>query len=187
MPPAPRVRLGTLRAGAGVLAATNVVVGLAVLLAGAPLGDAAEVGAVASAAPMAGTGPEAAPATVLVLSQHPLLATTSTAPSPATTAPPGTRPTPRPAAAADGSRRVVSTGYCLEGTTASGRLVGPGTVAMNGVPLGTRWRVHDGPFAGATLEVIDRIGHGTDFDIWFERCDDAMAYGRRTITVERVG
>ena len=95
-----------------------------------------------------------------------------------------------PEAAGDtdaGARRVVSTGYCLEGITASGRPVAPGMVAMNGVDLGTRWVVRSGPSAGMTYEVTDRIGRGTEFDIWFDDCRDARTYGRRTITVELAG
>lgn len=85
------------------------------------------------------------------------------------------------------TRQVESTGYCLRGTTASGVQVGHGQAAMNGVTLGTEWLIHDGPQAGRVLEVTDRIGHSTEFDIWFADCDDARVYGRRTITVEQVG
>jgi hypothetical protein len=119
---------------------------------------------------------------VLVASLHPLLVTTTTV-----------APAPPPPASAEArrrppsSRRVVSTGYCLDGPTASGVAAGPGMAAMNGVALGSRWQVVDGPFGGATLEVTDRIGHSTEFDIWFDDCAEARAYGRRTITIERVG
>jgi 3D (Asp-Asp-Asp) domain-containing protein len=85
------------------------------------------------------------------------------------------------------TRQVTSTGYCLTGTTASGDRVGPGMAAMNGVPLGTRWRISGGPRDGQTLTVTDRIGHGTEFDIWFPTCEQARQYGRRTITVELLG
>jgi hypothetical protein len=118
-----------------------------------------------------------------VASRHPLLDPTTT-----TTAPPATHAAPSsPGDGAARTRRVVSTGYCLEGTTASGVAAGPGMVAMNGVRLGSTWRIVDGPLGGTTLEVTDRIGHSTDFDIWFDDCAAATAYGRRTITVERVG
>ena len=180
MSPAPRERLGKLRAGAAALATANVVVGLAVLVAGVAPGspDLPSASAADAGAPAPRTA--SAPATVLVLSQHPLLATTTTTPAPA---PPVATRNPSSGGA---TRRVTSTGYCLEGTTASGVPVGTGMVAMNGVALGSRWRIHDGPYAGTTLEVTDRIGHSTEFDIWFDDCADAMAYGRRTITVERV-
>lgn len=91
-------------------------------------------------------------------------------------------PADRPPAE-DGRRLVSSTGYCLDGQTADGGEVGPGGVAMNGVPLGSRWRVVDGSLAGSVLTVNDRIGRGSDFDVWFDDCDDASAYGRQVITV----
>lgn len=85
------------------------------------------------------------------------------------------------------TRQVSSTGYCLTGITASGVRVGHGQAAMNGVPLGTVWRVIGGPRDGEVFEVTDRIGHGTDFDIWFPSCDAAIQYGRRAVTVELIG
>ena len=185
MPPVSAERLGTLRAGGAALAAANLVVGIAVLVGGVTAGGAAE--AVASTAtPLAQES--VAPATVLVLSEHPLLVTTTNTAPPTTTT--TAAPTRRRTVASGGSggsgRQVMSTGYCLEGITASGGPVRPGIVAMNGVSLGTRWRILDGPLAGATLEATDRIGHSTDFDIWFASCDDAIAYGRRTITIQQV-
>lgn len=84
---------------------------------------------------------------------------------------------------ADGERLVSSTGYCLDGTTADGGGVGAGGVAMNGVPLGSSWRVLDGPLAGSVLRVNDRIGHSSEFDIWFDDCDAAAVYGRQAISV----
>ncbi len=83
----------------------------------------------------------------------------------------------------DGERLVSSTGYCLDGTTADGGGVGAGGVAMNGVPLGSSWRVLDGSLAGSVLTVNDRIGHSSEFDIWFDDCDAAAGYGRQTIAV----
>lgn len=85
------------------------------------------------------------------------------------------------------TRQVSSTGYCLTGITASGVRVGHGQAAMNGVPLGTTWRVTGGPRDGEVFEVTDRIGHGTDFDIWFPTCSAAIEYGRRAVTVELIG
>lgn len=87
-------------------------------------------------------------------------------------------PTAQPAAA--GTTRVSSTAYCLTGTMANGRRAHWGAVAMNGVPFGTAYEALDGPFAGHTFIVSDRIGHSSQFDI-------AMPgnYGRRTITIRR--
>lgn len=169
MSPAPRSH-GLLRAATATLAFGNVGAATAALVIGT-VAQAPSPAAEARPAPVVAER-VSAPATVLAASVHPLLATTSTT---------------SPARGPGRTRDVESTGYCLEGTTSSGAEVGPGMVAMNGVALGSRWLVHDGPFRGATLEVTDRIGHSTEFDIWFDDCTDAVEYGRRTITVERVG
>lgn len=84
------------------------------------------------------------------------------------------------------SLRVESTAYCLTGYMASGHRAHTGAAAMNGVPLGTRFRVASGPLRGETLVVRDRIGHGTDFDVALPgRCGAAHRYGRRTINIRR--
>ena len=84
-----------------------------------------------------------------------------------------------------GARRVSSTAYCLTGTMASGRRVYPGAAAMNGTPLGSRYEVLDGPRAGETFVVEDRIGHGSAFDIAYPGdCRGAYSYGRRTISIK---
>ena len=85
-----------------------------------------------------------------------------------------------------GIRIVVSTAYCLTGTMANGQRVHDGAVAMNGEPLGARFEVIDGPRAGSVVTVADRIGHGSQFDIWMASCDAARAYGRRLIHIRRV-
>lgn len=70
---------------------------------------------------------------------------------------------------------------------ASGRNTYWGAAAMNGVPLGSRYRVLDGPRAGSTLVVEDRIGHGSAFDVAYPgNCGAARAYGRRTISIQQV-
>jgi hypothetical protein len=86
-----------------------------------------------------------------------------------------------------GARRVSSTAYCLTGTMASGRRVYRGAAAMNGTPLGSRYKVLDGPRAGETFVVEDRIGHGSAFDIAYPGdCGGAYGYGRRTISIRPV-
>lgn len=194
MPRPPRPRR-ILRAATALAVVNLGVGGAALVVAGA--GEAPEPAAspepVAPAVLLVAEVPVAPPA--LHAAVHPLLATTSTSAPPAAVAPaarsaaaqPARRASGPPPSGAGATRRVVSTGYCLEGTTSSGVDVGPGMVAMNGVAMGSRWRVHDGPHRGRTLEVTDRIGHGTEFDIWFDDCAAAVEYGRRTITVERVG
>ena len=93
-------------------------------------------------------------------------------------------PAPRPAGTGD-TRTVSSTAYCLTGVMANGQRVYRGAVAMNGVPLGSRWQVAE---TGAVYVVADRIGHSSGFDIAMPGdCAGARAYGRREITVRRVG
>lgn len=76
---------------------------------------------------------------------------------------------------------VVSTAYCLTGTMANGQAVYDGAVAANIWPLGTRLYLHE---LDRTVTVADRIGGGSELDIAMPgRCDDAIAYGRRTLTV----
>lgn len=86
-----------------------------------------------------------------------------------------------------GIRRVSSTAYCLTGTMASGQRVYNGAVAMNGTPIGSRYQVLDGPRAGETFTVADRIGYGSSFDIAYPGdCKGASSYGRRTISIRPV-
>lgn len=84
---------------------------------------------------------------------------------------------------------TTSTMYCLTGVTASGTTAGPGVVAVSygNFPrlLGSTWRVLDGPMAGRVFTVEDK-GPLADFDMWTGSCDEAVDYGRRTITVEQV-
>lgn len=116
----------------------------------------------------------AAPATEPPATEPPPTAPRAT--QPPETAPPATEPS-------HGEQRTVnSTAYCGGGTTASGEAAYDGGAAMNGVPLGSRWRVLE---TGAVYTVNDRIGSGSDFDIYFSSCGSANAYGRRTVTIEQ--
>lgn len=98
-------------------------------------------------------------------------------------------PAPQPARAVASSgpvRQVSSTAYCLTGRMASGKSTYSGAAAMNGVPLGSRYRVLSGPRAGSTFVVEDRIGHGSGFDIAYPgNCRAARQYGRRTISIRQ--
>lgn len=103
------------------------------------------------------------------------------------TQPAAPAPEPEPTSASGPSRTVHSTAYCLTGTMASGKRVYQGAAAMNGVPLGSRYRVLSGPAAGRSLTIEDRIGSGSQFDIAYPgNCGAARQYGRRTISVERM-
>ncbi len=81
---------------------------------------------------------------------------------------------------------VESTAYALRGEMANGRPVHNGAVAMNCVPLGTRYRILEGPLAGRVVTVEDRIRRGSEFDIWVRTSAAARRYGRRTIDVQLV-
>lgn len=52
---------------------------------------------------------------------------------------------------------------------------------MNGVPFSSRWRVVE---TGQVLTVEDRIGSGSEFDIWMPSCRAAIQYGRKTVHIE---
>lgn len=69
---------------------------------------------------------------------------------------------------------------------ASGRNVYSGAAASNRHPIGTRLRLTDGPRAGETVTVEDRIGHGSDLDLWTPSCSEARNYGRRRVGYEVV-
>lgn len=83
--------------------------------------------------------------------------------------------------------RVESTAYCLTGTMASGKQVYEGAAAMNGVPLGSKYRIVNGPEAGKIYTIEDRISHSSEFDIAYPGdCEAAIEYGRRIIKIEPV-
>lgn len=83
--------------------------------------------------------------------------------------------------------RVESTAYCLTGTMASGKQVYEGAAAMNGVPLGSKYQIVNGPEAGKIYTIEDRISHSSEFDIAYPGdCDAAIEYGRRIIKIEPV-
>lgn len=84
-------------------------------------------------------------------------------------------------------RRVLSTAYCLTGRMASGKPVYEGAAAMNGVPLGSKFMVADGPRAGEVFTIEDRIARGSGFDIAYPgNCVQALQYGRRSIRINKV-
>lgn len=83
--------------------------------------------------------------------------------------------------------RVHSTAYCLNGRMANGQSAHSGAVAMNNVPLGTKFKVMTGPLRGEVLTVKDRVGHGSEFDVAMPNsCTSARRYGRRTVNIQRV-
>jgi peptidoglycan DL-endopeptidase CwlO len=87
--------------------------------------------------------------------------------------------------AAGGSRllTVVATGYALPGNTASGIPVGPGVVAVDPavIPLGTRLTI-PGYGQGVAADTGGAIT-GARIDLWFSSHAEALAWGRRSVTI----
>lgn len=86
---------------------------------------------------------------------------------------------------ASGSRllTVVATGYALPGRTASGIPVGPGVVAVDPsvIPLGTRLSI-PGYGQGIAADTGGAI-KGARIDLWFSSQAEALAWGRRSVTI----
>jgi peptidoglycan DL-endopeptidase CwlO len=78
---------------------------------------------------------------------------------------------------------VSSTGYCLRGTTATGIPVAPGVIAVDPsvIPLGTRMFV-PGYGEGVAADTGSAV-KGNTIDLWFSSCAQAIAWGRRTVTI----
>ena len=90
-----------------------------------------------------------------------------------------------PTQVAGGSRlmTVVATGYSLQGDTASGIPVGPGVVAVDPgvIPIGTRLTI-PGYGQGIAADTGGAI-IGARIDLWFSTQADALAWGRRSVTI----
>lgn len=100
---------------------------------------------------------------------------------------------PAPAAAAagpapsvtDGTRTltVSATGYSLQGRTSTGLPVGFGIIAVdpNVIPLGTRMSI-PGYGEGVAADTGGAV-QGLTIDLWFPTLAEALAWGRRTVTI----
>jgi 3D (Asp-Asp-Asp) domain-containing protein len=90
-----------------------------------------------------------------------------------------------PAAPVAGGRQmtVVATGYSLPGTTATGMPVGWGVVAVDPsvIPLGTKMTI-PGYGEGVAADVGGAV-QGATIDLWFPTREQALAWGRRVVTV----
>jgi len=82
-----------------------------------------------------------------------------------------------------GTLTVVATGYSLPGHTSTGMPVGWGVVAVDPavIPLGTRMTI-PGYGEGVAADVGSAV-RGATIDLWFPTVGQAMAWGRRTLTV----
>jgi 3D (Asp-Asp-Asp) domain-containing protein len=78
---------------------------------------------------------------------------------------------------------VTATGYSFPGRTATGLPVGPGIVAVDPsvIPLGTRM-VIPGYGEGVAADTGSAVV-GNTIDLWFPTLADALAWGRRTVTI----
>jgi peptidoglycan DL-endopeptidase CwlO len=95
----------------------------------------------------------------------------------------GTTVLETPAAGASGLMTVVATGYSLPGHTASGIPAGPGVVAVDPavIPIGTRLTI-PGYGQGIAADTGTAIT-GARIDLWFSSQADALAWGRRSVTI----
>jgi len=78
---------------------------------------------------------------------------------------------------------VTATGYSLPGHTATGLPVGFGVVAVDPsvIPLGTRMTI-PGYGEGVAADTGSAV-QGYTIDLWFPTPVDALAWGRRTVTI----
>lgn len=92
--------------------------------------------------------------------------------------------TDAPSAVPSGSTLTVSaSGYALGGRTATGLPVGWGVVAVDPsvIPLGTRLTI-PGYGEGVAADTGSAV-EGLAIDLWFPTAEQALAWGRRTVTV----
>jgi 3D (Asp-Asp-Asp) domain-containing protein len=78
---------------------------------------------------------------------------------------------------------VVATGYSIHGRTATGLPTGWGMVAVDPsvIPLGTRLTI-PGYGEGIAADTGGAV-RGATIDLWFPTTADALAWGRRTVTI----
>lgn len=78
---------------------------------------------------------------------------------------------------------VSATGYALRGRTATGVYTAPGVVAVDPsvIPLGTRMTI-PGYGEGVAADTGGAV-HGNIIDLWFPTVEQALQWGRRTVTI----
>lgn len=107
--------------------------------------------------------------------------TAAPAPGGSSAPPPPTAPGPAPPG---GTRMtVVATAYCLKGTTATGIPTGWGVVAVDPavIPLGTKMSI-PGYGEGVAADTGPAV-RGAMIDVWFPQCSQALAWGRKVVTI----
>jgi 3D (Asp-Asp-Asp) domain-containing protein len=88
-----------------------------------------------------------------------------------------------PVPSAPGTISVTATGYSLLGHTSTGLPVGYGVVAVDPavIPLGTKLTI-PGYGEGVAADTGSAVT-GYTIDLWFPTLADALAWGRRTVTI----
>ena len=78
---------------------------------------------------------------------------------------------------------MSSTGYSIRGRTATGIPTAPGVVAVDPsvIPLGTRLTI-PGYGIGIAADTGGAV-QGNTIDVWFPTLAQALAWGRRTVTI----
>jgi 3D (Asp-Asp-Asp) domain-containing protein/peptidoglycan hydrolase CwlO-like protein len=96
---------------------------------------------------------------------------------------PAPAPTPTPTIGSGTQMTVAATGYCLQGTTATGIPTGWGVVAVDPavIPLGTRMSI-PGYGEGVAADTGSAV-RGATIDLWFPQCSQALAWGRKVVTI----
>jgi len=96
---------------------------------------------------------------------------------------PAPAPTPSPTIGSGTRMTVAATGYCLRGTTATGIPTGWGVVAVDPavIPLGTRMSI-PGYGEGVAADTGSAV-RGATIDVWFPQCSQALAWGRKVVTI----
>lgn len=92
-------------------------------------------------------------------------------------------PAPEPPASGERKLTVEATGYAIHGSTATGIPTGWGVVAVdpNVIPLGTRMFV-PGYGEGVAADTGSAV-KGNIIDVWFPTREQALEWGRRTVTI----
>jgi 3D (Asp-Asp-Asp) domain-containing protein len=95
-------------------------------------------------------------------------------------------PSAQPVAIATSGPRTItvsSTGYSLRGRTATGMPTAAGVIAVDPavIPLGTRLTI-PGYGTGIAADTGGAV-HGNVIDLWFPTLQEALAWGRRTVTI----
>lgn len=103
--------------------------------------------------------------------------------TPTTTPTPPAAPASPPAAGGARTLTVVATGYALPGRTATGIRVAWGVVAVDPavIPLGTRMTI-PGYGEGVAADTGGAV-RGAHIDLWFPSRAQALAWGRRSVTI----